>query len=77
MNETQIDILGAFDAVMQIFIEVWNDPNTSKTQVAAAYGGACALLILCKKTTDIRDKANHAAILLNQAAKQLGLPQTN
>ena len=77
MNETQIKILGAFEATMQAFVDTWENPSTSLEQVAMAYGGASAMLLLARQTTDIIEAADHAAILLNQAAEQLGLPQTN
>jgi hypothetical protein len=33
MNETQIAILGAFNAAMQTLVEVWENPDTSLVQL--------------------------------------------
>lgn len=76
MNKEQLEILAAFDATMQALCDVCQNPE-SPAQVTAAYGGASAMLILVKRTTDINEKAKHAAQLLNEAAALLGLPQTN
>lgn len=77
MNKEQVAILAAFDAAMQTLVEVFEDPSVSDTQLAAAYGAASFMLILAKRTTDIKDKASHAAKLLNDAARDLGMPETN
>lgn len=77
MNESQIKILGAFNAAMQTFTDVWHDENTTRDQIVMAYGGAAALLILVKMTTDIDKMAEQAAMLLNDAAEQLGFPTNN
>lgn len=79
MNETQIKVLAAFNVTMQEFTNLWqsDDPRISDNQRVMAYGGASAMLLLARTTTDVRELADHAATLLNQAAAQLGLPQTN
>ena len=59
------------------FVEVWENPRSSRVQVCVAYGGASALLILVKQNTDAKQSTIHAAEMLNQAAEQLGLPQLN
>ena len=77
MTKEQIEILVAFEVAMQTFADAWQDPKTSNVQLCVAYGGAAALLILVKQTTDIKEVAVKAADLLNAAAEQLGLPATN
>jgi hypothetical protein len=77
MTTEQIKILGALEATMQTLTDAWDDPNTTKIQLSAAYGGAAAMLQLARQTTDIDQMAFHAAILLNDAAKQLGFPELN
>lgn len=77
MNKTQTEIIAAFDAAMQTFVEVWEDPGSSRDRVVMAYGGAVALLIVVKMTTDIDKGAKQAAMLLNQAAEDLGFPANN
>lgn len=42
-----------------------------------AYGGAAALLTLAQNNTDAVVAIVQAKTLLNEAAKQLGLPETN
>lgn len=76
MNRTQIALLAAFDVTMETLVEVYESGGSDKV-VAVAYGGASALLILVKQNTDINEKAVHAAALLNQVARELGLPANN
>lgn len=77
MNQHQLNILAAFDAAMQTFVDVWQSPDTTQTQACVAYGGAAALLTLAQNNTDAVVAIVQAKTLLNEAAKQLGLPETN
>ena len=77
MNKEQLAILAAFAAAMQEFTDVWNSSDTSEEACIYTYGAASVLHLLAKQTTDISKSSEHAAKLLNQAAEQLGWPQTN
>ena len=75
-------IAGAFDGAMQVFVETWNNHQTFKVQCAASYGAASFALLVWSHFYNLRDleemeKVDKAREFLNDAARQLGLPETN
>ena len=77
MNKTELQIIAAFDAAMQVFANTWEDQSTSRDQVLAAFGGA-AFFYSFFKQLDITAPASvaQAEKLLNEAAEQLKFPAT-
>jgi len=69
--------IAALDAAMQVFVEVWEDPTTTRDQVVAAYGGAAFFLGFFTQVGISAPKAvEQARKLLNDAAGQLNFPAT-
>jgi hypothetical protein len=71
--------IAAFHLAMQIFTAVWEDNETTKAHYAASYGSATFALDLLLKVghNPLDPLIIHAKKLLNQAAKQMGLPEVN
>lgn len=73
MNQTQIKLLGAFNATMQTLCDLNSEPRTEfwETQYLFAFGGASAMFMLMKLDMPEHKDLAHAAKLLNDVQEDL------